>query len=110
MPSRLLRVAALVEFVSLCLLLANLATVHWPEAASLLGPIHGCAYLFVIGSTVHECRAASTRLLAIVPGVGGFLVIHRIRGAGAVDDKTWAMAARLARPSDHGVSYKSGGR
>ena len=79
MPSRLLRVSALVEFVSLGLLLANLATVHWPAVASLLGPIHGCAYLFVIGSTVHDCRALRIRLLAIVPGVGGLLVIRRMR-------------------------------
>ena len=83
MPSRLLRAAAFIEFVSLLLLLVNLATVHWPAVASLLGPIHGCAYLFVIGSTVHDCRATTTRLLAIVPGVGGLLVIRRMRSADA---------------------------
>ena len=88
MPSRLLRVAALVEFVSLFLLLVNLATVHWPAVASLFGPVHGCAYLFVIGSTVHDCRAATTRLLAIVPGVGGLLVIRRMRRAEAPELQT----------------------
>ena len=81
MPSRLLRTAALVELISLALLLLNLATVHWPAAASLLGPIHGCAYLFVIGAALRESRDTSTRLLAIVPGVGGLLVIRRSHNA-----------------------------
>jgi len=77
-PSRLLRISALVELVSLALLVINLATVHWPAAASLLGPVHGCAYLFVIGATINESRATPTRLLAVVPGVGGLLVIQRL--------------------------------
>ena len=81
MPSRLLRTAALVELISLALLLLNLATVHWPTLASLFGPVHGCAYLFVIGATIHESRDTPTRLLAIVPGIGGLLVIRRRRNA-----------------------------
>jgi len=80
-PSRLLRGAALAEFVSLALLLGNLATVHWPAVASLLGPIHGCAYLFVIGATIRASAATSTRLLALVPGIGGLLVIRRLPAA-----------------------------
>jgi hypothetical protein len=79
MPSRLLRNAALVELVSLALLLINLATVHRPAVAALLGPIHGCAYLFVIGATIRESRATPTRLRAIVPGIGGLLVIQRLK-------------------------------
>src|SRR4051812_31921766 len=79
MPSRPLRIAALVEFASLALLVVNLATVHWPAVASLLGPIHGCAYLFVIGFTIRESPATSTRLLAVVPGIGGLLAIRRLR-------------------------------
>ena len=69
------------ELVSLALLLVNLATVHWAAVASLLGPTHGCAYLFVIGATIRESRATSTRLLAIVPGIGGLLVIRRLRAS-----------------------------
>jgi hypothetical protein len=76
-PSRLLRYAAPVELFSLAVLLVNLATVHWPAVASLFGPIHGCAYLFVIGATLREYGDASTRLLAFVPGIGGLLVIRR---------------------------------
>jgi hypothetical protein len=84
MPSRLLRTAALVELISLALLLINLATVHWPAVASLLGPIHGCAYLFVIGATIRESPAIPTRLRAIVPGIGGLLVIQRLTKTAAV--------------------------
>jgi hypothetical protein len=77
-PFRLLRAAALVELISLILLLANLATVHWAPVASLLGPVHGCAYLFVIGATLRAAADRRTRLTALVPGVGGLLVLHRL--------------------------------
>ncbi|MEU8232118.1 DUF3817 domain-containing protein [Actinoplanes sp. NPDC048967] len=79
MANRLLRIAALVELASLVLLLTNLATVHWAPVASLLGPVHGCAYLFVIGATVQVTGDLRTRLLAAVPGIGGLLVIRRLR-------------------------------
>ena len=61
MSSRLLRAAAPVELISLALLLVNLATVHWQAVASLFGPVHGCAYLFVIGATIHKSRAIGRR-------------------------------------------------
>jgi hypothetical protein len=80
-PFRLLRAAALVEFLSLILLLANLATVHWPPVASLLGPVHGCAYLYVIGATLRTTRDLRTRLAAAVPGIGGLLVSRRLKAA-----------------------------
>ncbi|MEU8606626.1 DUF3817 domain-containing protein [Actinoplanes sp. NPDC048791] len=79
MANRLLRIAALVELASLVLLLTNLATVHWAPVASLLGPVHGCAYLFVIGATIQVTGDLRTRLLAAVPGIGGLLVIRRLR-------------------------------
>lgn len=69
----LLRIAARVEAASLLLLLANLATVHLPPVAQLLGPVHGCAYLLVIGATVQATKRGRTRLLAVIPGVGGLL-------------------------------------
>ncbi len=77
-PSRPLRLAALIELASLLLLLANLATVHVPEVASLVGPVHGCAYLVVVGATLRESRDGPARLLAVVPGIGGLLAIRRI--------------------------------
>jgi hypothetical protein len=77
-PSTMLRLAAAIEFGSLLLLLLNLATVHWQVVASLLGPLHGGAYLVVIGATLRESRDARTRLLAIIPGLGGVLTTRRI--------------------------------
>jgi hypothetical protein len=85
MPSRLLRTAALVELASLAFLLLNLATVHWAAVASLLGPTHGCAYLFVIGATIRETRVTRIRLLALVPGLGGVLVSRQLRLCAAVE-------------------------
>jgi len=79
----LLRVAARVELVTLLVLLANLATVHAPAVATLVGPLHGCAYLLVIGSTLAATRQGRPRLLALVPGVGGLLAERRMRIAQA---------------------------
>jgi hypothetical protein len=93
-PFRLLRAAALVELLSLLLLLANLATVHWPPVASLLGPVHGCAYLFVIGAALQVTADLRTRLLAVVPGVGGLLVLRRIRSGLAGEDVSMSATGR----------------
>ena len=74
---RLLRAAAAVEALSLLVLLVNLATAHVDAIASLMGPIHGCAYLFVIIAAFRLpglTRAA--RLRALVPGIGGLLVLR----------------------------------
>ncbi|RSM56654.1 DUF3817 domain-containing protein [Actinoplanes sp. ATCC 53533] len=79
MSLRLLRTAALAELASLILLLANLATVHWAPVAALLGPVHGGAYLLVIGATVQVTGDLRSRLTAVVPGVGGLLVLRRLR-------------------------------
>jgi hypothetical protein len=75
-----LRVAALVEFASLVVLLANLATVHLPAITSLGGPIHGCAYLFVVVATLrHPTATRTTKALAWLPAIGGLLVLRRLR-------------------------------
>lgn len=79
---RLLRVAALVELVSLVVLLANLATAHWSAVSSLAGPVHGCAYLFVVGvAASRRPVTAGTILTALVPGVGGLLLDRRFMSA-----------------------------
>nr|WP_221374734.1 DUF3817 domain-containing protein [Actinoplanes polyasparticus] len=75
---RLLRTATGVEFFSLVVLLGNLATVHVPWVATLLGPLHGCAYLLVIGATAAATSRTRPRLLAVVPGVGGLLALRAI--------------------------------
>jgi hypothetical protein len=72
----LLRAAAIVELVSLAVLLTNLATVHVPAVASLVGPIHGCAYLLVIGAAWQLTRSARTTLLAVIPVIGGLLALR----------------------------------
>jgi hypothetical protein len=70
----LLRVAARVEFLSLLLLLANLATVHADAIASLFGPLHGTAYLVTIALTWRT----AARWIAVIPGVGGLLAVRRL--------------------------------
>ncbi|PRY45247.1 DUF3817 domain-containing protein [Umezawaea tangerina] len=73
-----LRIAAAVELVSLVLLLTNLFTVHWRGVSSLLGPTHGCAYLFVVVLAFRwDAATTRTRLLSLVPGVGGLLVLRQ---------------------------------
>lgn len=78
---RALRIAAATELATLVALLLNLATVHWAPVASALGPVHGCAYLFVIILTVRLSRATGVRARSLVPGVGGLLVLGRLRAA-----------------------------
>ncbi|MDP9796731.1 hypothetical protein J2S43_005243 [Catenuloplanes nepalensis] len=74
---RLLRVAAAVEALSLLVLLTNLATVHIGAVASLMGPVHGCAYLFVIIAAFRlPGLGRAGRLSALVPGIGGLLVLR----------------------------------
>lgn len=74
-----LRIGAHIEFASLLLTLANLATVHHEAASSLLGPVHGCSYLFVaVGAWACGRATPAARLLTLVPGVGGPLAVRRI--------------------------------
>jgi hypothetical protein len=77
-----LRIAAGAELVSLTVLLANLATVHWPMVSSLVGPTHGCAYLFVIIATARHAQATKRlTTTAIIPGIGGLLVLRQLNGS-----------------------------
>ncbi|AUH39048.1 hypothetical protein [Streptomyces sp. CMB-StM0423] len=80
---RALRIAATVELVTLAALLVNLATVHTGAVTALGGPLHGTAYLAVIAltwATTPAHTAPGTRPRAVVPGVGGLLVLRRLRG------------------------------
>lgn len=80
MTVKALRAAAAAELATLVLLLTNLFTVHWSAVSSLLGPAHGCAYLFVV---ILACRRADTttrtRVTALIPGIGGLLVVRQLR-------------------------------
>jgi hypothetical protein len=74
-----LRAAATAEVVSLVILFTNLFTVHWPAVSSLIGPTHGCCYLLVVILTARTAQAStSTKLLALVPAIGGLLVLRRL--------------------------------
>ncbi|WP_409236697.1 hypothetical protein [Streptomyces sp. PA5.6] len=86
---RTLRIAAVVEAASLVLLLANLLTVHARPLSSLLGPLHGTAYLVVIASTwmLPSASTPGVRWRAIVPGVGGLLVLRGIEAARGADER-----------------------
>ncbi|MFH8336440.1 DUF3817 domain-containing protein [Streptomyces sp. AM6-12] len=81
-PPRHLRIAAHTELVSLNALLANLFTVHLKALSTLLGPTHGCAYLFVVLATWRlEGAPTAAKFLALVPGAGGLLALRRADSA-----------------------------
>lgn len=70
--------AAAVECLSLVVLLVNLATAHLPAITSLGGPTHGLAYLVVVVATLRdETASRTTKTLALVPGIGGLLILRR---------------------------------
>jgi hypothetical protein len=82
--TRSFRIAALAELVTLIVLLANLATVHLKPVTSLVGPTHGCAYLVIVVATWRTERAALTaKLMALLPGIGGFLVLRQLTAEGS---------------------------
>ncbi|MEU9418967.1 DUF3817 domain-containing protein [Streptomyces sp. NPDC048272] len=74
---RLSRVAAGVELGTLVVMVANLATVHLPAISSLVGPLHGCAYLFTVVAVARDPgRTRGTTGLALLPGIGGVLALR----------------------------------
>lgn len=79
---RALRAAAVVEPLSLVVLLVNLATVHVEAVASVAGPTHGTAYLVGIGATWAGGASSRARLLAWVPAVGALLALRSSRPEG----------------------------
>jgi hypothetical protein len=79
-PLQTLRIAAGTELATLVVLLTNLATVHRPVVSAAIGPTHGCAYLFVVALTMRLSQATRTRATAVVPGIGGLLVLRQLAG------------------------------
>lgn len=75
---RSLRIASAVELASLAVLLANLATAHLRPVSSLVGPLHGCAYLWVVIAVYRTGGSTSARIRALVPGIGGLLAMRRL--------------------------------
>ena len=83
---RWLTVASVAEAVTLVVLLVNRASVHLPAVTSAVGPLHGFAYLATIATAFLVPLATRTRLLTIVPGVGGLLALRRARTGDGRDD------------------------
>ncbi|MEV4252323.1 hypothetical protein AB0J52_04030 [Spirillospora sp. NPDC049652] len=80
-PSHL-RIAAHAELISLIVMLANVFTVHLKPVSSLMGPAHGCAYLFVVIATWRlDAATTAAKVLAVVPGAGGLLALRRLTPA-----------------------------
>ncbi|WP_037822636.1 hypothetical protein [Streptomyces sp. NRRL B-24720] len=79
MNLRHLRIAAQGELISLIILLTNLATAHLKPVSSLMGPTHGCVYLFVVVTTWRLEQATTvTKATAVIPGIGGLLALRRL--------------------------------
>ncbi|MEV0374473.1 hypothetical protein AB0I10_32590 [Streptomyces sp. NPDC050636] len=91
-PVRTLRISAGAEAISLAALLLNLLTTHTQAIATLLGPLHGTAYLVAIAATwmVPPAASSGARWHALIPGVGGLLALRRIRNR-----------ARTSQPPTH---------
>ncbi|MDT9686833.1 hypothetical protein Q5762_00390 [Streptomyces sp. P9(2023)] len=81
---RTLRIAAAAEAASLVALLGNLLTTHTPAVSSLVGPLHGTAYLVTIAAAwpTPGAAASGARRLAVIPGIGGLLALRRLQGGG----------------------------
>ena len=79
---RWLTIASVVEAVTLVILLVNRASVHLPAVTSAVGPLHGFAYLATIATAFLVPLATRTRLLTLVPGVGGLLALRSARAPG----------------------------
>ncbi|WP_396349882.1 DUF3817 domain-containing protein [Actinoplanes sichuanensis] len=73
-----MRPAAWVELISLSILLINMYTAHIDAITSMCGPVHGCAYLIVLILALNRTTLpVRTRLLGLIPGVGGVLVLRQ---------------------------------
>ena len=77
---RTLGVLSLLELATLSALLVNLFTVHVPTVSQALGPAHGAVYLS-LAAVAMTARGLlpRTRVMAIIPVVGGVLTLVNIR-------------------------------
>jgi hypothetical protein len=87
---RALELLSVLELVSVAVLLGNLATAHVDGVAGVLGPVHGALYLAVaVTALFGRGLLLRTRLLALVPALGGVFTLvnvrHEARRAAALD-------------------------
>ena len=77
---RTLGVLSLLELATLSALLVNLFTVHVPTVSQALGPAHGAVYLSLAAvALMARGLLPRTRVMAIIPVVGGVLTLVNIR-------------------------------
>ncbi|PJJ62014.1 hypothetical protein [Compostimonas suwonensis] len=74
-----LRVAGIAKVLTLAIMLGNLATVRLDPVGSVLGPVHGILYLVVVVLSLLQPIPVGKRLLGLVPGIGGLLVLRASR-------------------------------
>ena len=73
---RLFVLAAVLEALTLVVLLSNRMLTHDAGVASAVGPVHGVSYLLLLllaALAGHMSRRA--RWLSVIPGVGGLLSV-----------------------------------
>jgi hypothetical protein len=76
---RALRLTVVLESLTIAGLLLNLATAHVEWLASIVGPLHGTAYLAVIALVVSiPGSSRKARWLAVVPVLGGWLALREL--------------------------------
>ena len=74
---RALGAVAVVEAVTLLVLVVNLATVQLAGLAAVVGPIHGSAYLIGIALAFSGPFPARARMLCFIPGIGALLAARQ---------------------------------
>jgi Domain of unknown function (DUF3817) len=84
--ARPFRTVAVVEALTLVVLLVNLATVHLDGLAAAVGPVHGSAYLVAIAMAWSARLPGRARLLTLVPGVGALLAVRSTAAAAPQED------------------------
>jgi hypothetical protein len=95
-----------VETLTLVVLITNRLTVHAEPVTSVVGPLHGFAYLAVIATGLLAPLPRRSRLLTLVPAIGGLLAL---RGAGGADADVPPEDADV-RPEDAAGARTEGGR
>ena len=80
-PLAVLRVASVLEVLTLTILLGNLFTAHEPAISAAMGPVHGLTYLaVVVCAMLIEGLPGRVKLLAWIPVVGGLLALRMAPG------------------------------
>ena len=76
-------VVGVVEAVSFAALLVNMVAGDSHSIAAAVGLVHGCVYLASLVVAWKLAGAASTRYLAVLPGIGALLLARSLQLAGA---------------------------